>query len=414
MRRISTNMPNDDMQYHLRIREWKMNELNNKMASQTRIKDLRNDPVAAGKAVKFQSLLTRLNQFSKNIETMQGTNAIAEGYMNESMNILQRVRELAVQGGNAVYTKEQLGYMGEEVDRYLNEFVSIANARHGDGTTLFSGYRTRLEPFMVDMGHVTGGTGQKITNVTYIGNTGRNQAEISDGTFEQVNYPGNYVFWAENQSIYSTIDSTNYQVQQDSIIRIDDKQIELKAGDNLFAIAGKINDADVAIKAQVDPVQNSLILKSTIPHEIWVNDEKGTVLTDLGIVAAGGRTPPLNVEKSATVFGASVFDVLIRLRDSFFNGDIKQIGGAGLRGIDDAITNMSSHLAEIGSRSNRLDATYKRLMDEIPDITELSSKETDLDLTQAITDLKMLEYTQKAALETAARIIKPTLLDYLR
>ena len=41
MKRISTNMPNMDMLYHMRIREWKMNELQNKMASQTRIKELR-------------------------------------------------------------------------------------------------------------------------------------------------------------------------------------------------------------------------------------------------------------------------------------------------------------------------------------------------------------------------------------
>jgi flagellar hook-associated protein 3 FlgL len=35
-------------------------------------------------------------------------------------------------------------------------------------------------------------------------------------------------------------------------------------------------------------------------------------------------------------------------------------------------------------------------------------------MTKAITDLKMLEYTQKAAMQVAGRILQPTLLDFLR
>lgn len=35
-------------------------------------------------------------------------------------------------------------------------------------------------------------------------------------------------------------------------------------------------------------------------------------------------------------------------------------------------------------------------------------------MSEAITDLKMLEYTHKAAMQTAARILQPTLLDFLR
>ncbi len=44
----------------------------------------------------------------------------------------------------------------------------------------------------------------------------------------------------------------------------------------------------------------------------------------------------------------------------------------------------------------------------------MDSRETDIDLAEAITELKMLEHTQTASLQTAARILKPTLLDFLR
>ena len=68
MQRISTNMPNDDMQYHSRIREWKMNDLQNNIAEQTRIGELRDDPVEAAHSARYQSLLQRLNRYSKNID----------------------------------------------------------------------------------------------------------------------------------------------------------------------------------------------------------------------------------------------------------------------------------------------------------------------------------------------------------
>ena len=74
MQRISTNMPNEDMQYHLRIREWRMNELQNKIAEQTRIKELRDDPVGAAHSTRYQSLLARLNRYTETIGTVEVPN----------------------------------------------------------------------------------------------------------------------------------------------------------------------------------------------------------------------------------------------------------------------------------------------------------------------------------------------------
>ena len=42
------------------------------------------------------------------------------------------------------------------------------------------------------------------------------------------------------------------------------------------------------------------------------------------------------------------------------------------------------------------------------------SREGDLDITQAITDLKMLDYVQQATMSTAAKMYKNTLLDYVK
>jgi flagellar hook-associated protein 3 FlgL len=114
------------------------------------------------------------------------------------------------------------------------------------------------------------------------------------------------------------------------------------------------------------------------------------------------------------VSGGSLFDAAIRLRDSLNRGDVLETGGAALAGLDAGMDNLNRSVAEIGARSQRLQAVGARLNREIPDTAKLRSEETDLDLTKAITDYKMLEYAHKASLSFQGRLFSQTLLDFLR
>jgi len=415
MKRISTDMPNDNMRYHLQAKEWKLNELQDKMASQTRIRELRDDPLAAGHATRFQSKQARLERFSTNIASARGELALTEGNIRSAMDILQRVRELGVQGANGIYDRSQLAYMGEEVNQLLNEMVQLANARSGNGTYLFSGFRSQVEPFRIATSPVEGSSGEVITQVEYVGDNGSNQAEVSENAALEFKVPGNVAFWAENQQIFSTVEATGYRAQHNSTLRIDGATIELKEGDNVYAIISKINESGAPVKAKLDPVKNSLVLESTFAHQIWAQDVAGgRVLQDLGVVSPQSGPPPLNLADSARVFGGSIFDMILHLRDNLYRGDHETIGGSGLRGIDQGIETLTSTLAEIGSRDARLQITDRRLSEEATEYIRQNSEAVDLDLTQAVTELKMLEYTHQAALGTAGRILRPTLLDFLR
>jgi flagellar hook-associated protein 3 FlgL len=121
-----------------------------------------------------------------------------------------------------------------------------------------------------------------------------------------------------------------------------------------------------------------------------------------------------NWSDSARVFGGSVFDMAIRLRDGMLRGDSEFIGSQGLAGIDLALNNIITTNSEIGSRQERAEMTWQRINREIPNITGMLSRETGLDLTVAATELKMLQLAHQASLQTAAKILPQTLLDFLR
>ncbi len=414
MDRVSTNMANNDMQYYMQQRSTQMTELQNKMAEQTRIHNLRDDPVSAAHSVRYLSNIKRMERYSRNIDTVLGENRVAEGYMKSANDILHRIRELAVQGGNDTYTKDEKMIMGNEVNELLNELVSIANAKTPDGTSMFAGDRTRSDAYRILTGDVPGSSGNVITAVEYRGSINGNDIEISDGSFIESGFPGNQVFWAEQQQIISDKDAQNYVAANDTSIRIDNAVIEINSGDNIYAIISKINNSDAAVKASLDPVKNSLVLETTTPHEIWMEDSNGgTVLQDLGMVSGKGR-PPYNVNRDAIKGGGSLFDMIINIRDQLYEGNTLNIGGSGLKGITIAQNNLIGQIARLGSTEERLKTVQDRLAYEIPEVQERNSKETDIDMTKAITDLKMLEYTHKAALQTAGRILQPTLLDFLR
>ena len=415
MNRISSFQPHDNMQYHLRRREWMMNDTANKLASQQRIRNLRDDPTGAGRAVRFDSLVTRMKRYSKNADTVASHLNFAEGYLTEAVDIMQRINEIAVQGANGIYDTRQLGYMAQEVDALLGELVAIGNARSEEGGSLFAGHQVNSDAFQISYGPLPGDEKEGISNVEYIGNIGMNPVEISEEAYVSYHLPGNHVFWAENQQIYSEREATEYRVQEDAQIRIDGVPIDLKAGDGIHAVVSKINDSAAPVRARLDPVRNSLVIETTTPHQIWPEDlGGGTVLQDLGVIGAGETSPPQNIADSARAFGGSVFDMVIFLRDRLLEGNSEEVGGAALKGIQDSIQSLASSLADVGAQHRRIEVTGNRLIYEIPEVEGMLSQEKDIDMTAAITNLKMLEYTHSAALATMARILRPSLLDFLR
>jgi flagellar hook-associated protein 3 FlgL len=181
------------------------------------------------------------------------------------------------------------------------------------------------------------------------------------------------------------------------------------------AVIAKINDSNAPVRARLDPVANSIVLESTRPHQIQAEDiGDATVLQDLGILARGSGRGPLNIASSARVFGGSIFDTVIQLRDALFEGSTDKVGSSGLGGIESAITSLAGTIADLGAKDNRVQTAESRLAWEKPELTGFDSKERDLDLSQAITELKMLEYGHEAALATVARVLPKTLLDFLR
>ncbi len=76
--------------------------------------------------------------------------------------------------------------------------------------------------------------------------------------------------------------------------------------------------------------------------------------------------------------------------------------------------NLLAERATLGARVNRIELIGERLNVQEVNIKELMSKNEDADIAEVITNLKTQEGVHRSALGAGARIIQPTLLDFLR
>jgi flagellar hook-associated protein 3 FlgL len=421
MRRISSDMPHIDTQYQLRRQEEKVAKLQSQITSGSRITDLRDDPLAAAHSVRYQSYLARLERFEKNTLYAKDHYNVVHGYMNEALGIMQRVRELSVQGANGTYTEEDQKLMGMEVNELIKELVALSNTTGPDGKQVFAGDKAFTEPFRIVEGAIPGGGENMVVRVEYRGAGASRRTEISDNAFVDLDVGGGEAFWAEKMQIFSNVNASNYRVSAPGAFFIDGNEIRVAAGDTLPAIVAKINDSPAPVKAYIDPETRGLVLEGTNPHLIRAEDavspngEGPTVLKDLGIILGNmvNNAPNWDTARSM-VSGGSMFDMLIRLRDALYRGDQDFIGSQGIAGMDLAISNLTTRLADIGSRQERAETVWQRLNREIPDVTANIARESSVNMTDAATDLKYLEFAQKASVQTAARLLPVSLLDFLR
>jgi flagellar hook-associated protein 3 FlgL len=82
--------------------------------------------------------------------------------------------------------------------------------------------------------------------------------------------------------------------------------------------------------------------------------------------------------------------------------------------MDDQYNKLLAERASLGANVNRVELIAERLDTQEVSITGLMSKNEDADMAKVMTDLKTQESVHNAALGSGARIIQPTLLDFLR
>ncbi|HET7488081.1 MAG TPA: flagellar hook-associated protein FlgL [Acidimicrobiales bacterium] len=115
--------------------------------------------------------------------------------------------------------------------------------------------------------------------------------------------------------------------------------------------------------------------------------------------------------------GPSIFDVLATAATDLRSGNPVQLANvtsADLSALDGWRTRIQDQLSVVGARYNRIETMRTRADDSTSTISQRLSDVEDVDLPKAVTELQMQQVAYQAALAASARVVQPSLVDFLR
>jgi len=123
----------------LKVTQVYLNKGMEKLSSGLRINRAGDDASGLAVSEKMRSQIRGLNQASTNAQNGISFIQTAEGYLQESQDILQRLRELAVQAANGIYSDEDRLYIQVEVSALVDEIDRIASHAQFNGMNMLTG-----------------------------------------------------------------------------------------------------------------------------------------------------------------------------------------------------------------------------------------------------------------------------------
>jgi flagellar hook-associated protein 3 FlgL len=291
-------------------------------------------------------------------------------------------------------------------------------------------------PFQVQRDPDTG----EITSVTYHGDRNEIFRDIDRGVRISINTIGDEVFSLDRLKVIDeatgTLKHTRHNLVMGStlvddpdrplgdiysgtypgVFRINGVEIFYDADDTLNDIKDKINESGCNIYASYVFSEGSykLSLRTNEAEEFWLEDlGDGELLQDLGLISPPPDEPPRNIDTSATEEKITLFQALIDLRDDLRADRTDRVRGRDLGNIDKCLENLLVHRSKIGAKMNRLERMREKHVDMNVFAKEILNEAESADMEDVIMNLAIQQTIQRAALASGARLIRPTLMDFL-
>ena len=123
----------------LKFNTWNINRDIERLSSGMRINRASDDASGLAVSEKMRSQIRGMRQAERNAENGISFIQTTEGYLQETQDILQRIRELAVQSSNGVYTDEDRMMIQVEVSQLVDEVDRIASHAQFNGMNMLTG-----------------------------------------------------------------------------------------------------------------------------------------------------------------------------------------------------------------------------------------------------------------------------------
>ncbi len=400
-----------------------------KIASGQNILKASDDPVAAVQLSAAKEQQNLLGRYETNIDAAKRRLTLADGALQEGINVLTRITELSVQAANGSYGPADRRALLAEAEELRQVMFEIANTRDAQGQSLFAGFRSNDSAFTMSA------DGQ----ISYAGDRGLSALQISEnmtvatsldgGTvFERVQTPqGQKGLFAMLDAAMAAIDPANALSVEGSArataaltfnVSKDPQnwafQLQGSRGSERISVSiadGKYDDLVDAINLQAASTGIAATYDTASGRVMLSDEENGVILMkDIEIENVGliNDTSPPTVD-FATIDGSGA-----EIGNARRLGDNDLLIGGLSEDLDVAIDHLSTQKAFLGAQINKADRQMEVIAKRQMAVSEEVADIGEADLAALITELQSMLVSRDAAQQAFSKIGQQSLFDYLR
>ena len=392
MSRVTFTHINDVVLRNLNQNYNKLAKLQEQLSSGKRITRPSDAPIDTTNDLELRSDINHQKQLQRNIDDASAYLSVLDATLNSSNDVMHSLRERAIQGANDTNTSSERLYINKEVEQLVKQLITISNATY-KGDHLFAGRNVDKPPFLAVKGaeklDTVDNSAADPTDTVFALNTPiqlwDRDADGGARTAERM-FPGSVV-------VPNLTEGTDYTVDY---------------------VNGRITFLTAAASAEA-ATQTAANGGMDITFE-WVSENTADMTGKLYRQIDGLDPVQVNMTTDE-VFGnkltdTNVFDSLIGMMEGLHKNQQPMIEEA-IGDIDIVFERILAAQATTGSRMNKIENSADRLSDKIVENTRIQSELEDLDFAQAISEFTLAESVYNASLQSAARVLQPSLSNFI-
>lgn len=379
--RVTQTMLANNQLRHLSTSYKQMGKIQDQLATGKKINRASQDPVVAMNGMRYRTQVTEVEQFKRNLGEVYNWMDTADATLDKVTQTMHRVRELTVQASNDTYESSQRANVSKEISQLREHLIALGNTR-SNNKYIFNGTNTTnppIDPEKMNIGVADTGFLTELAN------------DPTPFSYE-VAYGGELYTKVNGEAHFASATGKTIEIAPD--------------GSSI---------TQTAIVKDKDGVDQTVTKQLT---------EKDVVISHKDAVSTNGQNVEIELLKGvniavninpANVFSNDFFGELERLEQALQEPSTKSEDlTLFLENIDKQINKVVDERAELGARYNRVEMIESRVMEQEVIAQRILSNNEDADMERVIMDLMSQESVHRAALSSGARIIQPTLMDFLR
>ena len=348
-----------------------------KLSSGLKINKAADNATGLAISEKMRSQIRGLDQASQNTQDGISVVQTAEGAIEEVGNIVQRMRELAVQGANETNTGSDRAKISEELTQLHEEIDRIAESTQFNGKDLLNGTNT----VRVENGH-------KITLSATGGINTKMEVEVQDGfDFDELNANDLKVKIAAGKITMNAGNSNKYGIAATML-----EGDKIKQG-GVITITDS-NGKSIKIKANEDVTINDYTeLGTKTPTETEIKGKE--ISLQVGANTSDSQTLKVKIENVSTESLGLDADTISKMAKEGTKGTTA--ANDMIKSLDKALERVNTSRANLGAIQNRLETTASNLTTSNENLTAAESRIRDVDVAEEMMNLSKLNLINQAA-----------------